>query len=146
MHGLKGDPVVSVLIVSFNSRDVTLACIDSVEKEAANVSLETIVVDNASGDGSAEAIASQHPSVQLHALHENLGFAKGNNYAAARARGEFLLLLNPDTLVHPEAIAASVEFARQKPDAAVVGCRTLNADGTIQQNCFLPPSLANVPC
>ena len=87
-------PVVSVLIISYNTRALTLACLASLAEQT-SLPHEIIVVDNASRDGSAAAIAAAFPAIDLVAHPDNLGFAGGNNLAAARARGEYLLLLTP---------------------------------------------------
>jgi GT2 family glycosyltransferase len=121
---------VSVLLVSYNTRAMTLDCLRSLEAET-RVPHEVIVVDNASPDGSAAAIADAFPHLRLIASRENLGFAKGNNVAAAEARGEYILLLNPDTLVLDGAIDRLIAFADRTPEAGIWGGRTLNADMTL---------------
>ena len=115
---------VSVLVISFNTRDLTLACLDSVFRETKGIGFEVIVVDNASRDGSAEAISERFPQIKLVASEQNLGFAKANNMAAQDARGDFLLLLNSDTVILDGAIQKAVAFARSRPDADIVGGRT----------------------
>lgn len=124
---------VSILIISYNTRDLTLACIDSVLRETAGVAFELIVVDNASHDGSAQAIAARFPQVKLLAPDQNLGFARANNLASEHAAGQFLLLLNPDTVVLGGAIQKAVEFARSRPDADIVGGRTFFADMSLNR-------------
>ena len=104
------DPVVSILVISYNTREMTLACLASVVAET-GVPYELIVLDNASTDGSAEAIAAAFPQARLIASRDNLGFAKGNNVASEGARGRYILLLNPDTLVLDRAIDRLVAFA-----------------------------------
>src|SRR5688572_24806026 len=95
---------VSILIVSYNTREMTLACIQSVIDQTKQVSYEIIVVDNQSKDGSAGAIAKAYPNIKLIIPEQNLGFAGGNNLAATHATGEYLLLLNPDTVILDGAI------------------------------------------
>ena len=124
-------PRLSILIISYNTREMTLACLASVRREAIDQSYEIIVVDNASTDGSAEAIVAQFPDIHLIASKENLGFARANNVAAKRARGEYLLLLNPDTEVLDHAIDKLVAFAEQNPRARIWGGRTVFADGSL---------------
>ena len=120
-------PIVSILVISYNTKAMTLDCLRSIAAET-SVPHEVIVLDNASPDGSAAAIAAALPSTRLIASPENHGFAKGNNIAAGHARGEYLLLLNPDTLVLDGAIDKLVAFARRTPAAGIWGGRTLNAD------------------
>ena len=139
-------PIVSILVVSYNTRELTLACLRSVIAET-RVPYELIVVDNASSDGSAQAIANEFPHIRLLAERENHGFAKGNNLAAKHARGEYILLLNPDTVVLNSAIDRLVAFARAKPDAKIWGGRTLFPDGTLNGTCcFQQMTLWNLFC
>ncbi len=125
---------LSVIIVSYNTRELTLDCIESVFDQTANGSFEILVVDNASTDGSAAAIraafpAAYNPELHLTVLAENLGFAAANNLAAADARGEYVLLLNPDTVVLNRALDRLVAFAEARPEYGVYGGGTVFADG-----------------
>ncbi|UMA63307.1 glycosyltransferase family 2 protein [Roseivivax marinus] len=129
-------PKVSVVVVSYNTRKMTLDCLRSI---AAQTSLphEIVVVDNASGDGSAEAIAAEFPGVRLLAERANHGFALANNIAAQVCRGDYILLLNPDTVVLGHAIDRLVAFAEARPDAMIWGGRTLFGDGSLNTtNCW----------
>jgi GT2 family glycosyltransferase len=108
-----------ILIVSYNTSDLTSACLLSVG------SRPVIVVDNASTDGSADAVAAEFPGVRLIRSERNLGFAAANNLAARHATGEYLLLLNPDTVVLEGAIDRLLEFAAAHPGAGIWGGRTL---------------------
>jgi GT2 family glycosyltransferase len=123
-------PLVSILVISYNTREMTLDCIASVIAET-TVPYELIVLDNASADGSAAAIAAAHPGIRLIASPENLGFARGNNVAAREARGKYLLLLNPDTLVLEHAVDRMVGFAERTPQARIWGGRTLSGDRSL---------------
>jgi len=135
---------VSVIIVSWNTRDILQDCLESVYAQTRGVSFEVIVVDNASSDGSVEMVRSQLQQVTLVANRDNRGFAAANNQGMQIARGRYILLLNSDTVVLDGAIQKVVAFADQHPEAAVVGCRVLNRDGTLQQSCFKYPSLLNL--
>lgn len=126
-----GTPALSILIVSYNTRAMTLACLDSVVRETQRVAYEIIVVDNASSDGSVEAIAAHPAAPRLISLETNIGFARANNMAATLARGQLVLLLNPDTEVQDGAIDALVDFAGVHPRAKIWGGRTTFADGTL---------------
>jgi hypothetical protein len=140
------EPLVSILVVSFNTREMTLACLRSVAAET-RAAHEIIVVDNASSDGSAAAIAAAFPDVTLLALAENLGFARANNLAATRARGRYLLLLNPDTLVLGGAIDRLLGFAAARPSARIWGGRTLFGDGSLNPtSCFADMTLWSLFC
>ncbi len=127
-------PVVSIIVVSYNTREMTLDCLRSIAAET-RVRHEVILLDNVSPDGSAAAVAAAFPEVRLIASPENHGFAKGNNIAAELARGEYLLLLNPDTLVLDGAIDKLVAFARRAPAAGIWGGRTLKGDGALDPSC-----------
>lgn len=123
-------PAISIIVVSYNTRDMTLECIRSVYAQT-RLDFELIVLDNASTDGSAEAIRSEFPDIRVLAETENHGFAKGNNIAALQARGDYLLLLNPDTVVLDGAIDRLFDFARLTPEAGIWGGRTLYGDRSL---------------
>lgn len=127
-------PVVSVLVISYNTREMTLECLRSL-RDQTDLPFETIVVDNNSQDGSAEAISAEFPELDLIARSDNLGFAGGNNLAATRANGEYLLLLNPDTVVLDHAVDRLVAFARTRPEAGIWGGRTVFADMSLNRDC-----------
>lgn len=144
---MNGNIKLSILIVSFNTLDLTIECIRSVLKNISCLKCEIIVFDNNSIDGSAKAIESEFPQVNLIAHDENLGFSGGNNLAAKRAQGEYLLLLNPDTLVMNSAIAKLLAFAEQNPDACIWGGRTLFGDKTLNPaSCWYRMTLWSVFC
>jgi GT2 family glycosyltransferase len=139
-------PKVSIVVVSYNTRDMTLDCLRSIARET-GISHEVIVIDNASADGSAAAIAAEFPKVVLLAESANHGFAGANNIAAERAQGEYLLLLNPDTVILEQAIDRLVAFAEKQPQAKIWGGRTLYGDGSLNRtSCFQAMSLWNVFC
>ena len=138
------DPDVAIVIVSWNTREILRDCLRSVYENAGTVDFQVIVVDNASTDGSAPMVATDFPRVQLIANTENRGFAAANNQGMALARGRYVLLLNSDTVVLDRAIEKAVAFADTHPEAAVVGCRVLNVDRTLQPTCFMFPSALNL--
>lgn len=147
MTGRDGAPTLSILIVSYNTREMTLDCLRSVYAETRRTDFEVIVIDNASTDGSADAIAAAFPQVRLLRSQRNVGFAAGNNMAAPAARGELLLLLNPDTVTLRGAIDALVDFARARPEAMIWGARTLFGDGSLNPaSCWRDMDLWNVAC
>ena len=124
-------PELSILLVNWNTRQMTLDCLASIVAETKHTDYEIIVLDNGSSDGSAEAIAHQFPQVRLIASAENLGFARATNLQAREARGDKLLLLNTDTVVLDGAIDALMEFSRREPQARIWGGRTLYADRSL---------------
>lgn len=124
-------PFLSILMVNWNTRQMTLDCLRSIYAETQTPSFEIILVDNGSSDGSAAAIAAEFPQVRLLAEEVNHGFAKANNMAAKQAQGEYILLLNTDTLVQDRAIERIFAFARSNPSAKIWGGRTVFADGSL---------------
>jgi hypothetical protein len=126
---------VSVIIVSYNVRDFLQQCLHSLEKAGEGLSMEIIVVDNASGDGSAEMVRRRFPGVRLIANRDNRGFSRANNQAMRIAAGRYLLLINPDTLAREDTITALLAFMEAHPRAGAAGCKILNPDGTLQLSC-----------
>jgi GT2 family glycosyltransferase len=138
---------VSVLIVSYNTREMTLACLRSLLNQTPGLPLEVRVVDNDSQDGSADAIAAEFPGVVLERSKVNLGFAAANNRAAAGAVGEYLLLLNPDTVVLDRAVERLVAFVESRPEAGIWGGRTVFADGRLNPtSCWARPTPWSLLC
>lgn len=124
-----------------------MACIRSVYEQTKDVSFELIVVDNDSRDGSAQAIAEHFPMVNLIISSENLGFGRANNLAAERAKGSYLLLLNPDTVVIDGAIQKLHVFAKRNPTNLVYGGRTLFADHSLNPtSCWHRPTIWSLFC
>ncbi len=145
-HVTETRPKTSILIISYNTREMTLACLRSVIAETRS-SHEVIVLDNNSADGSAAAIAVEFPDLLLIAEKDNHGFAMGNNLAAKRAQGEYILLLNPDTIVLDGAIDRLVAFADSLPQARIWGGRTLFGDNSLNtSSCWRKMSLWNIFC
>lgn len=122
---------VTIIIVSWNTRELTLKAIETLLENAGDVQMYVVVWDNASADGSAEAIAEKFPQVELIAHDENLGFAEANNRVAAKAKTDWLLLLNPDTETHPDAVVNLLNFGKENPQAGIVGGRTVYPDGSL---------------
>jgi hypothetical protein len=135
---------VSVIIASWNTKEILGDCLRSIYEQAGDVEFEVIVIDNASDDGSAEMIKRDFEQVVLIENPQNRGFAAANNQGMAVARGRYVLLLNSDTLVLDGAIAKTVDFADAHPQAGVIGCRVLNPDKTLQLTCFMFPSVLNM--
>jgi len=142
-------PTVSIIIISWNTRALTADCLQSVAEEAARLAgqrgaagqLETIVVDNGSTDDSVAYLRTNFPWAQLLINQRNVGFAAANNQALEQCTGEYVLLLNSDTVLLPGAIDALIEFMEQHPETGAVGSRYLNSDGTLQSSCYPAPSL-----
>ena len=122
---------LSVVIVSYNVRELLTACIDSVVKAAEGIDTEVFVVDNKSVDDTIEVISRDYPWVHLINNKENLGFSKANNIAIRQAEGEYVLLLNPDTVVAEGTLRGAIEFMDLHPEAGGAGVRMHDADGTL---------------
>jgi hypothetical protein len=135
---------VSIIVVAWNVRDLVQDCLQTVYEQTRDISFEIIYVDNASVDGSLEMVRKEFPEARTIANSENLGFIRANNQAIEVARGRYVLLLNSDTLVLDGAIQKTVAFGDGRPDAAVIGCRVLNRDRTLQRSCFMFPSVLNL--
>jgi GT2 family glycosyltransferase len=134
---------VSVIIVNWNTEEILRQCLRSVYAETHGISFEVIVIDNASSDNSVEMVRGAFCDVKLIANKKNVGFAAANNQGIAIANGRYVLLLNSDTIVLDRAIQKTIAYADGHPDTAVVGCRILNPDGSLQNSCFMFPSILN---
>ncbi len=124
-------PEVTVIMVSYNTCALTLTALETLFANAGDIAMHVTVWDNASADGSAQAIAERFPEVELIRSPDNIGFAAANNRVAERAQTEWLVLLNPDTQTHPGAIARLVAFGKAHPEAGIVGGRTVFPDGSL---------------
>jgi len=134
---------LSVIIVSHNTRELLALCLDSLlaNLAASAFGYEVIVVDNASRDRTVEMVLKRFPQVQLLANEENLGFAAANNQGVKESKGDYLLLLNPDTLVQGEALQLMLEFLGSHPRVGLVGPKLLYPDGRLQHSAFSFPTL-----
>jgi GT2 family glycosyltransferase len=132
---------VSILIVSWNTCQLLLDCLQSIYTYPPQIDFEIRIVDNDSGDGSAQVVQERFPQVQVISSATNLGFASGNNLVAQHAQGQYLLLLNPDTVIHPQTIDQLVAFLDAMPNAGAVGPRMFNSDGSLQISTFRTPNL-----
>ncbi len=137
---------ISVVIVGWNARHYLELCLESLEAAPPRRSMETLVVDNASTDGSAEMIETRFPWVKLIKSGENLGFAKGNNLAIRQCQGRYIALVNPDVIVFPGCLDALADFLDQNPKVGNVGPRVFEPDMSMQSTCRRFPTLWNNFC
>jgi GT2 family glycosyltransferase len=135
---------VSVVVVSWNTRDILRGCLRSIFEQTREVSFEVLVVDNNSHDGSAEMVRAEFPGVKLIANAQNRGFAAACNQGMREASARYTLLLNPDTIVLDDAISRCVRYADLHADVGVVGCQVLEDENRIQPTGFSFPSPLNM--
>ncbi|MBN1936406.1 MAG: glycosyltransferase family 2 protein [Anaerolineae bacterium] len=132
----KKDIALAILLLSWNTADLLADCLRSIPAGAGNLTCRVIVVDNASTDGSAAMVEREFPDVQLIRSPENLGFAGGNNLGLRTAHGDYVLLLNSDTLVKPGALQTLIHCMDEHPQAGACGPRLLRSNGTPQPYAF----------
>lgn len=132
---------ISVVIVSWNAREHLVKCLQSIEETKGDLSLEVLVVDNASSDGSPEAVVERFPGVELIRTGANLGFAKGNNVGIRKSSGRYLFLVNSDVIVLPGCFQKMIAFMDLQPGVGMLGPRVWNLDGSFQGSCRRLPSL-----
>jgi hypothetical protein len=123
---------LSIVILCWNDLKVISDCLRSIFHGTKSLDFEVIVSDNGSTDGSIEFIRNNYPAVRVLENQANLGFAKGNNVGIAASRGEYILILNPDTIIHEGSLDKWITFADSRPQAGAFGCRVLNLDGSWQ--------------
>lgn len=131
---------LSVIILNYNVRYFLELCLQSVEQAIACIDAEVIVVDNNSMDESCDMIRNKFPNVKLISNVENLGFSKGNNIGVQQAQGEYVCVLNPDTVVSEDTFTNLIAFAEQQINLGIVGCKLIDGTGR-----FLPESKRNLP-
>ena len=132
-------PDISIVIVSFNTQDLTRRCLHAVQAHTRDVHCEVLVVDNASTDGSADMIAREFPEATLIRQPVNTGFAGGNNPGMAQAKGRYILLLNSDAFLAPGVLSSCLQCMDKTPRVGILGCRLTNPDGSLQ------PSARSLP-
>ena len=137
---------ISVVIVAWNAQRYLELCLESLVSAPPRRSMEVIVVDNASSDGTVEMIEACYPSVKLIKSPENLGFSRGNNVGIRQCQGQYISLINPDVQVLPGCLDSLADYLDQNPKVGNVGPRILNPDRTLQSSCRRFPTLWNNFC
>ena len=135
---------ISVIVVSWNVVGLLNVCLQTLKSDLSGIESEVFVIDNASADGSAEMVRREHSWVKLTANDSNRGFAAANNQALRQAKGDYVLLLNPDTEVIAGAIPQMLVFLDSHPEAGIVAPQLINADGSIQRSCRAFPTFAGM--
>jgi len=123
---------LSIVIICWNDLKVIGDCLKSIYAEATPFDLEVIVSDNGSADASVSFIREHFPQARVIENGANLGFAKGNNAGIRVAQGQYILILNPDTIIHGKSLEKFVAYADRHPQAGAFGCRVVNPDGSFQ--------------
>lgn len=134
---------LTIIIVNWNTRQLTLECLDSIYENKCSEDWNIVLVDNNSWDGSVEAINNKYPKVEVKNNKINVGFAGANNQILSRNDSEFYLLLNSDTRVLDDVIQRSIVYMRSKPEVGAMGCRVLNQDTSLQYTCSRFPTIAS---
>jgi GT2 family glycosyltransferase len=132
---------VSIVIVNYNTFDLTCSCIESIRAKTSNVDYEVILVDNASTEKSPSLFLQRYPFIILITSKQNVGFAKGCNLGIKQANGKYILLLNSDTQLLNNAVFICYDFLRRNHNVAVVSSKLEYPDGEIQNNCQRFPSI-----
>ena len=131
---------LSVIILNYNVRYFLELCVLSVQKAILNLDAEIIVIDNNSSDDSCDMMKQRFPKIKLLQNNQNLGFPKGNNIAVKQAQGEFICILNPDTVVAEDTFEKVLAFAQKQSDLGIVGCKLIDGTGN-----FLTESKRGIP-
>lgn len=126
---------LSIVIVGYRCRDLLKDCLDSLAPQRQDVTMEVLLIDNASGDDSVEMVHAKHPWVKVTALPENIGFGRANNLGFAKATGRAVLALNPDTVLPPEALRACLDYLWAHHDIGVLTPRLVDRDGNLDRRC-----------
>lgn len=134
---------LSIIIVSYNTKDLTRKCLENIQRYSNGVSLEIIVVDNGSKDGSTDMVSKEFPNIKLIKLNENRGFAGGNIPGMKEASGKYILLLNSDAFFSEGVLESTIDFMDNNLEIGVLGCKLTNPDGSMQASARMLPGPLN---
>ncbi len=132
---------LSIIIVSWQVKDLLEKCLTSIYENQDKLTLEIFVIDNASNDGSVEMVKANFPEVNLITNINNLGFAAANNQGVKKAHGKYILVLNPDTRILEDTLSKMVDFMEKNYKVGITGCKHLNQDLTIQHSVRRLPTI-----
>lgn len=132
---------LSIVIICWNDLKVISNCLRSIVNETTAIDFEIIVADNGSSDGSVATVRDHFPKAQVIENRSNLGFGRGNNAGIRVAKGEYVLILNPDTIIRSRALEKIVAYADSHPEGGAFGCRVLNSDGSLQHTAQPTPTV-----
>ncbi|MFZ5364069.1 MAG: glycosyltransferase family 2 protein [Patescibacteria group bacterium] len=130
---------LSIIILNYRARGLLKECLKGIKMVHPKLDYEIIVVDNASGDGTAQMMRESFPEINFIASEENLGYAKGNNLGIKKARGRYVMIVNPDIIVFPGVLESLVHFLDERQDVGIVGPKLLNPDKSLQYSCYRFP-------
>lgn len=128
-------PLLSIIIVHYNTLELSRACLQSLRSQCAAISHEVFLVDNGSTDESSALLESEFPEITLLRFERGIGFGAANNRAAERSRGRYMLILNSDTEIQNDAVSRVMQFMEENPAAALAGCRLMKPDGSMDRAC-----------
>ena len=132
---------LSIIIVNYHHSHILGDCLESVYRTIEKIQFEIILVDNSSTDGGLESILKNYPVIRFIKNSENAGFARANNQGAKIASGDFLLFINPDTIVIEDAIESMLDYIRSDSSIGILGPKVLNSDQTVQYSCRKFPTI-----
>lgn len=127
--------ILSVVVVTYNCRDLVSNCLHALERQRDEIDFETLLVDNASTDGTFSFVSESFPWVDVSSADSNVGFARATNSGLQQANGEYVLLLNPDTVVPDGGLAKVLAAMEARPDAGMLGCKLVKPDGVLDHAC-----------
>jgi GT2 family glycosyltransferase len=133
---------LSIIVLCWNDKRVIADCLKSIFGKSHSFEFEVLVSDNGSTDGSIQFVREQYPEAIVLENRDNLGFARGNNVGLRASRGEYVLILNPDTIIHEGSLDEWIAFADLHPEAGAFGCLTVNPDGSYQPTAWPFPTLS----
>lgn len=122
----------SICILTLNARDYLKGCLESIRQFPPHLNYEILIADNASTDGTLEMLEREYPEIKVTKMNRNVGFTKPNNLLLAQAQGDYLLVLNPDTLLVEDTFTPQVQYLREHPEVGISIPKVLNADGSFQ--------------
>lgn len=131
---------LSIVILNYKTCGLLKECLKGIKMVQPKINYEIIVVDNGSGDGTPAMMAEYFPDIQFVEAGQNLGYAKGNNLGIKRAKGRYVMIMNPDIVIFENVLEELVEFMDSHPDVGIVGPKLLNPDKTLQYSCYHFPS------
>jgi GT2 family glycosyltransferase len=144
MTSLSRNPLLSVVVVNFNTAHLLASMFDAIKIATQDINHEVIVIDNASVDDSPTVLAANYPSITLLRNSKNMGFGRANNQALPLIKGDYVLLLNTDAFMAPDSIQRTIELMRNNEEIGIVGVRLLGRDGSLQPSCRYFPTPYNV--